>query len=62
MEDILCLDYVHLTFFIQTLNMIQFGSWSGLRIKLFFFLILIIIKNTHKGQKVLTFNDIAQAT
>lgn len=37
MEDILCLDYVHLTFFIQTLNMIQFGSWSGLRIKLFFF-------------------------
>lgn len=40
MEDILCLDYVHLTFFIQTLNMIQFGSRSGLRglrIKLFFF-------------------------
>lgn len=60
MSGLCAFDFFHTNFEYDTVWFTVRSSRSSN--KAFFFLILIIIKNTHKGQKVLTFNDIAQAT
>lgn len=57
MSGLCAFDFFHTNFEYDTV-------WFMVRSsnKAFFFFLIIIIKKTHKGQKVLTFNDVAQAT